>query len=146
MKLRHKKFQDGGLPKGEKLKIKKYKCKQGEICEFTVKTKNHTHSKQRHFTMLGGGGGGEGKRYKNITNVDVMYELYVKKTFKTVPARPWLARLCISNIWYPDCSSMYLHTTMFSHTDYLLKCIVNYEDFEPNVFQQHHKIEYHCFV
>ncbi len=55
MKLRHyKKFQDGGLPKGEKLKIKKYKCKQGEleICEFTVKTKNHTHSKQRHFTML----------------------------------------------------------------------------------------------
>jgi hypothetical protein len=56
MKLRHKKFQDGGLPKGEKLKIKKYKCKQGEICEFTVKTKNHTHSKQRHFTMLGGKG------------------------------------------------------------------------------------------
>ena len=53
MKLHHsKKFQDGGLPKGEKLKIKKYKCKQGEICEFTVKTKNHTHSKQRHFTML----------------------------------------------------------------------------------------------
>ncbi len=128
MKSRHyKKFQDGRLPKGEKLKIKKYKCKQGEICEFTVKTKNHTHSKY-------------------ITNVDVMYELYVKKTFKTVPARPWLARLCISNIWYPDCSSMYLHSKMFSHTDYLLKFIVNYEDFEPNMFQQHHKIEYHCFV
>ncbi len=35
-----------------RVKIKKYKCKQGEICEFTVKTKNQTHLKQRHFTMV----------------------------------------------------------------------------------------------
>ena len=129
MKLRnYKKIQDGGLPKGEKLKIKNINANKGKFVNLQLKLK-----------II---------RIQNILQMLMSYMNYMlKRLSKLCQQDPGLhERLCISDIWYPDCSSMYLHSAMFSHTDYLLKFIVNYEDFEPNMFQQHHKIEYHCFV
>ena len=70
-----------------------------------------------------------------------MYELYVKKTFKLCKQDPGL-RGCV----LATSGILIVHLCIYNVFIYLLKFIVNYEDFEPNMFQQHHKIEYHCFV
>ena len=88
-----------------------------------------------------GGGGGEGNDTKILQMLMSCMNYMLKRLSKLCKQDPGL-RGCV----LATSGILIVHLCIYNVFTYLLKFIVNYEDFEPNMFQQHHKIEYHCFV